>query len=111
MDELQNEVKKKVEQFDFNWSTYVQYIHLIEEVGELGEALTVHSGDRKAGEGTSALADHNDPREEIGDVIFTTVAIANELGINLSEIMKVTFERYERKLARLNSSIKSDTNH
>ena len=104
MNELQKEVKKKVEQFGFNWSTYVQYIHLIEEVGELGEALTVHAGDRKAGEGTSALADHNDPREEIGDVIFTTIAIANELGISLAEVMKETLERYDNKLSRLKSN-------
>lgn len=103
MNKLQKRVRKVVADFGFNWSTYVQYIHLIEEVGELGEALTVHAGDRKAGEGTSALADHNDPREEIGDVLFTTIAIANEIGVDVDEVLEEMFLRYEKKLSKLRS--------
>ncbi|NCO88350.1 hypothetical protein AUK04_00350 [Candidatus Roizmanbacteria bacterium CG2_30_33_16] len=39
--QYQKEVAELVKKFNFNWSVYVQYIHLVEEVGELGETLTV----------------------------------------------------------------------
>lgn len=101
LSELQKEVKACVEGFNFAWSDYVQYIHLVEEVAELGEALTVQQGDRKAGSGEDALADHNDVKEEIGDVLFNVVQIANQLNLNLDEVMERTFTRYEKKLANL----------
>ena len=75
LSELQKEVKEWAEKFNFRWSNYVQYIHLVEEVAELGEALTVQRGDRKAGPGESALADHSDPKEELGDVLFNGVFV------------------------------------
>lgn len=52
--QYQKEVSELVKQFNFNWSLYVQYIHLVEEVGELGEALTVKEGDRQVGSGEKA---------------------------------------------------------
>ena len=99
--ELQKEVKECAEKFNFGWSDYVQYIHLVEEVAELGEALTVQAGDRKAGSGESALADHTDPKEELGDVLFTVMQLANQLNVNLDEVMQKTFIRYEKKLENL----------
>jgi|HubBroStandDraft_6_1064221.scaffolds.fasta_scaffold316806_2 NTP pyrophosphatase (non-canonical NTP hydrolase) len=97
--DLQEEVKKFVEQFNFGWSHYVQYIHLVEEVAELGEALTVHQGDRAAGTGENALADHTDVKEEVGDVLFNIIQIANQLQLNLDDVMESTFAHYEKKLA------------
>ncbi|OIO08196.1 hypothetical protein COW98_02155 [Candidatus Roizmanbacteria bacterium CG22_combo_CG10-13_8_21_14_all_35_9] len=64
LDEYQKAVKKIAQEFNFNWTIYVQFIHLVEEVAELGEALTVYNGDRKAGEEKAALADHSDIEEE-----------------------------------------------
>ena len=99
--DLQEDVKKCVERFNFGWSHYVQYIHLVEEVAELGEALTVHQGDRAAGSGENALADHTDVKEEVGDVLFNIIQIANQLHLNLDEVMEGTFAHYEKKLANL----------
>jgi NTP pyrophosphatase (non-canonical NTP hydrolase) len=101
LSELQTHVKQCAEKFNFKWSNYVQYIHLVEEVAELGEALTVQQGDREAGSGESALADHHDLKEELGDVLFNVMQIANQLNLNLDEVMERTFTRYEKKLANL----------
>jgi NTP pyrophosphatase (non-canonical NTP hydrolase) len=87
--------------FNFNWSNYVQYIRLVEEVGELGEALTVHQGDRQSGSGESALADHADLDEEFGDILFTLFQLANQLSIDLDQAMDYTFQRYQEKLQKL----------
>jgi len=98
LDQYQKEVAELVKKFNFNWSTYVQYIHLVEEVGELGEALTVKQGDRKTGSGKKALADHGDIEEEIGDVLFSLIDLSNRYNLSLDKIMEDTFKRYQKKL-------------
>ena len=100
LEQYQKEVAELVKKFNFNWSAYVQYIHLVEEVGELGEALTVKQGDRKAGSGEKALADHEDIEEEIGDVLFSLIDLTNRYNLSLDKIMKNTFLRYQKKLIK-----------
>jgi NTP pyrophosphatase (non-canonical NTP hydrolase) len=99
--ELQKDIDTILDRFPFNWPDYVHYVHLVEEVGELGEALTVYKGDRKNGSGESALADHADLKEEIGDVLVALLRIANKVGVDAEEAIDYTFKRYERKLANL----------
>lgn len=98
---LQESVHELATKFNFYWSNYVQYVHLVEEVAELGEALTVKEGDRASGSGESALADHDDLQEEFGDVLFTVCELANQLDIDLEKAMNYTFKRYENKLKKL----------
>lgn len=101
--EYQQQIKGVAKEFNFNWSNYVQYIHLVEEVGELGEALTVNQGDRKSGSGENAEADHSSPKDEIGDILFTVIELANNLNLDASEILEETFARYGVKLKNLQS--------
>ncbi|KKR72716.1 MAG: Nucleoside triphosphate pyrophosphohydrolase MazG [Candidatus Roizmanbacteria bacterium GW2011_GWB1_40_7] len=98
--DYQKEVEELTIKFNFNWSTYVEFIHLVEEVGELGEALTVHHGDRQEGDGQQALADHNDIEEEIGDILFTLLALTNQLNIDSSNSLEKAFKRYKGKIIK-----------
>lgn len=104
--DYQSEVKELSKKFNFNWSSYLQFIHLVEEVGELGEALTVHKGDRIAGTGKKALADHSDLEEEFGDVLFTLLELGNQLNFDLTSSLDKTFKRYNKKLNKLNNKTK-----
>jgi len=101
LNQYQKEVSDLAKKFNFNWTTYLQYIHLVEEVGELGESLTVKEGDRKAGSGENAQADHEDIIEELGDVLFTLIELANKYDVSLTEVMEDTFKRYQNKLAKM----------
>ena len=101
LDEYQKIVKKIAQEFNFNWITYIQFIHLVEEVGELGEALTVKEEDRQMGSGEKAQADHGNIEEEFGDVLFTLMELANKYNISLSKMMDDTFKRYEVKLQKI----------
>lgn len=83
---------------------YVQYIQMIGEVSELGEALTVHQGDRASGSGNSAMADNANMTEEIGDVFFSLCQISDKLGVHIDEAMDTTFVRYDKKLEKLRKS-------
>ena len=78
IEEMQDIVKWWIDEKGFKWSAYADYCHLVEEVGELGEALVVKHGERKSGTGEHGHADHDDMEEEIADVLFSTIVIANK---------------------------------
>lgn len=101
LEQYQKEVAELVKRFNFNWSTYVQYIHLIEEIGELGESITVKEGVRQAGSGEKAQVDHGNIEEELGDVLFTLIELANKYNMSLSKVMEDTFKRYKNKLQNI----------
>src|SRR2546430_4440165 len=64
---------------------------LTEEVGELARALSYHTGFKKLKSGEKA----DDIADELCDVVFVAVCLANSLGIDLDR---------DRKSTRLNSS-------
>lgn len=101
LEQYQKEVAELIKRFNFNWSAYLQYIHLIEEMGELGEAITVKEGDRQVGSGEKAQADHGDIEEEFGDVLFTLMELANKYNISLSKVMEDAFKRNRVKLQKI----------
>ena len=70
LQKLQKKVKEWINLHGFKWSAYADYCHLVEEVGELGEALIVKHGEREPGDGALGLADHFNLEEEIGDVLY-----------------------------------------
>ncbi|MBN1503356.1 hypothetical protein JW930_07490 [Candidatus Woesearchaeota archaeon] len=102
---LQIRVKEWTSEKGFKWSDYAAYCHLVEEVGELGEALVVKHGERKSGTGQIGDADHYDIEEEIGDVLFSTIALANRFNIGLDHCLDKTFDRYDKKV-KLRNKIK-----
>lgn len=104
LSQLQKEVEEIDKEFNFNWPLYVRFIHLVEEIGEVGEALTVYQKDRKAGLGSAALADHSNIEEELGDVLFSVFDIANQLKFNLNDVLEKTFARYKKKLEKLSNT-------
>jgi len=77
---------------------------VVEEVTELGEAITVHTGERKAGSGEKALADHSDLMEEAGDLLFSAIAVTNKLGVDSTEALEKAFDIYSEKLKNLHKN-------
>ena len=76
------------------WSPLSQYARLAEEVGELGRELNFSYGEkpRKQKDAGGAIAD------ELGDVLFVTILLANDLGIDLDETLLATLRKYEARL-------------
>lgn len=102
---VQRTVREWTDQNGFKWSDYAAYCHLVEELGELGEAITVQQGEREAGSGLAGLADHADVAEEIGDVLFCTIDMANRLGVDIEQCFAETMKRYDQKTKKRNAKI------
>jgi NTP pyrophosphatase (non-canonical NTP hydrolase) len=98
--QVQEISEKWINEKGFKWSAYAEYCHLVEEVGELGEALVVKHGERKPGPGEKGEADHWNLGEEIGDVLFSTIVLANRFNIDLEECFNKTIVRYDKKVEK-----------
>ncbi len=85
LEELQDEVEKWASQFDpAYWPALEQYAQLNEEVGELGRILIHKYGHKKLKENENEFS----IGEELADVLFPIICIANREGINLQESWK-----------------------
>jgi NTP pyrophosphatase (non-canonical NTP hydrolase) len=75
------------------WSPLSQYARLAEEVGELGRELNFAYGDKPRADKDSG----GSITDELGDVLFIVVLLANDLGIDLVTALRATLEKYERR--------------
>ncbi len=90
-----NEAQKKVDQWI---STYgVRYFNeltnmaiLTEEVGEVARIIARTYGEQSAGAGSTSSPDLGD---ELADVMFVLICIANQTGIDLTQALEKNLEK------------------
>jgi len=72
------------------WSPHENLARLTEEVGELAREINHEYGPKKkkVGEAEGSVG------EELGDILFVIIAIANSTGVSLEDVMNATFEKY-----------------
>ena len=61
---------------------------LTEEVGELARVMA-----RKYGDQSFKKGETTDPSEEMADVLWVLICLANQTGVNLTEALQKSFER------------------
>jgi NTP pyrophosphatase (non-canonical NTP hydrolase) len=89
--EAQGQVDAWISQFEEGyWPPLVNLARLMEEVGELARELNHRAGakTKKADEPEVELA------LEMADVLFVLLALANEQGVDLSDALERTLEKY-----------------
>jgi NTP pyrophosphatase (non-canonical NTP hydrolase) len=75
------------------WSPLSQYARLAEEVGELGRELNHQYGDKPRGSKDKA----GSLAEELADVLFIIVLLANQLEVDLDEALRQALTKYESR--------------
>ena len=90
MKDAQKQVDEWAKQHDPPyWQPLEQFTRLVEEVGELARELNHHFGPKKkkSSEPTKELS------EEMGDVLFTIICLANALDIDLEKSFKQAMDK------------------
>jgi len=77
--QAQQKTDELIKQYGGYWEPLSMYARLVEEVGELGRSMNIKFGGKKS----KNKDDGKETGEELADVMFTTLAIANKLNINL----------------------------
>lgn len=89
LEELQQQVDAWIKQYGVRYfSELTNMTCLTEEVGELARIMARRYGDQsfKAGE-------NYDPSEEMADILWVLVCLANQTGVDLTEAMRKSFEK------------------
>ena len=89
LEELQQQVDAWIKQYGVRYfSELTNMACLTEEVGELARIMARRYGDQsfKAGE-------NHDPSEEMADILWVLVCLANQTGVDLTEAMRKSFEK------------------
>lgn len=93
INDLQQYVKDWIENIgETNWTKWNYFARLVEEVGEVGEQLSLSEGIKKHKKFNKAILE-----EEIGDVLFVLCGLSNELNINLSEAFQKVRLKHKKK--------------
>ncbi|EOH80500.1 MULTISPECIES: nucleotide pyrophosphohydrolase [Enterococcus] len=91
---MQQEVDDYIQQFKTGYfSPLGQMARLTEEVGELAREVNHHYGEK-------AKKDSEQPKtvqEELGDVLFVTIIMANSLDIDLTEAFNRNMEKFNQR--------------
>lgn len=91
---MQQEVDEYIQQFKVGYfSPLAQMARLTEEVGELAREVNHTYGEKskKASEPVNSVA------EELGDVLFVTMIMANSLNIDLTEVFEKKMEKFNQR--------------
>ncbi|MCB0667756.1 MAG: nucleotide pyrophosphohydrolase [Saprospiraceae bacterium] len=78
-----------VRYFDIKTNT----ILLMEEIGEMSRIIARMHGEQSFKDPMTAQEQRDKLEEELGDVIFVLTCIANQSGINLTEILKKNLDK------------------
>ena len=92
-----NEAQKRVDQWIKTYG--VRYFNemtnmaiLTEEVGELARIMA-----RKYGEQSFKEGENQDPAEEMADVLWVLICIANQTGVDLTEALERNIDKKTRR--------------
>ena len=93
MKELQESVRKFCDQRKLNCRPTERVLDVISELGEVAKEI-LKSGDygKKPPEKSDAI------REELGDLLFSLMALANELDIDLEASLDDALKKYESRM-------------
>lgn len=94
MKKIQKQVDNWVRQYKIEYFKPLEILaRLVEEVGELARELNHRFGPKKkkTTEGTKEIGD------EMADIIFTLVCLANSLGIDLDKSFKEMMKKYQKR--------------
>ena len=72
---------------------------LTEEVGELARIMARRYGDQSFKEG-----ENQDPSEEMADILWVLMALANQTGVDLTEALKKSIEKKKKRDATRNKN-------
>ena len=94
LDSMQREVDDYIQQFKVGYfSPLSQMVRLTEEVGELAREINHYYGEKekKTNEQPKTVS------EELGDVLFVLITMANSLNIDMTEAFNNNMEKFRER--------------
>jgi uncharacterized protein YabN with tetrapyrrole methylase and pyrophosphatase domain len=92
---MQKLVKDFIIEYKLNTDAKMRYIDLISEIGELGKEMVVNTE-----YGKKDLEINDGMADEIGDCLFSMLALCCELGIDAENALNMALSKYKNRFAK-----------
>lgn len=89
----QEKVSEFMEKHELGGTTAFRILDLVSEVGEVAKDAT------KTSEYGESPDDLEVKKDEIGDVLFSLLAVSNDLDIDAEEALEQAMEKYEERIS------------
>ncbi|MCL2593595.1 MAG: MazG-like family protein [Defluviitaleaceae bacterium] len=89
---MQKLVSRFIEKYKLHTSAEIRYIDLVSEIGELGGEIA-----KSTDYGKKELMKNEKIQDEIGDCLFSLLALFEEFGIDAEEALKNAICKYENR--------------
>ena len=101
---MQDKVKKAVEEYHLSCGAAVRYIDLVSEIGELGKEILKETeyGDHEYTINETSI-------EEMGDCIFSLLALCSKMEIDADSALDYALEKYKKRFCE-KGNISSERN-
>ncbi|MFW6286236.1 MAG: MazG nucleotide pyrophosphohydrolase domain-containing protein [Nanoarchaeota archaeon] len=93
MNDLQEKIKKFTKENNMDSKTEFRILDLVSEVGELSKEIL-----KMTDYGNKKLELNENVKSELGDVFFSLIAIANNLEIDLEEVLELVLKKYKKRI-------------
>lgn len=91
--EAQEAVDRWIKEYGVRYfSELTNMARLTEEVGELARIMARRYGDQSFKEG-----EKQDPSEEMADILWVLICLANQTGVDLTDALKKSFEKKTKR--------------
>ncbi len=95
MKELQNQVEHFIQQHELQTTAECFALDIVSEIGEVAkEILRASNYGRKTPESRNKVA------SELGDLLYSLIALANHLEVDLENQLHKTLDKYRRRIAQ-----------
>lgn len=94
--QAQSEVDASIQALGGYWPPLANLARLFEECGELARAVNQAHGPKQVKPGEA----HADAREELGDVLYTLLVLANSLDVDAALALDTVLEKVRVRAAR-----------
>ena len=98
---MQNIVKEFLDNHNLYCGETIRYIDLSSEIGELGKEII-----KSTNYGKQQYSENESTFEEMGDCLFSILALCAELEIDAEKALRYALEKYQKRLG-LNGTISS----
>ncbi len=90
---MQNSVKDFLEKNKLFNSEQIRYIDLVSEIGELGKEII-----KSTNYGKTSYSLNDTALEEMGDCLFSILALCCEMNIDADKALELAIEKYNKRL-------------
>ncbi|MBI5148810.1 nucleotide pyrophosphohydrolase [Candidatus Pacearchaeota archaeon] len=103
MRKIQEKIKKFIATNNLKHKPEMHMLDLVSEVGEISKELL-----KMTDYGNRSIKFNEEISLELGDALFSLIALANSLNVDLETALDMVLKKYEKRLAKGSASSEND---